>query len=325
MDQDALVSRDDADGLDRLASPAGVEDLEGDAAGGVDMDPVVLAVDAQRGLVDVDGRHGEQALDGGVLPLCEGLVQLRDIGEQRRLGDCPAGQDLERLRDPLERDHLRDEEVDRPGADAGTVLQRPGHVPGEASPGLGAAARAALDLGVDMVLDGLEDDIDQGAPFVARAGGAGEVGAAAPALLDDALLAAGHDARVGRGRRVLLRAPAAGAGGAARGLVLRRAGRRQARVAAGLRGGLLHEHRDQQLQQRHQCVDRGDALRCHRAVALEPFEGALLLVEAAAQRFPVHAGHRLTRPRPPSSRRAPRGARRAASPGSAGPSSRRGA
>ena len=43
-----------------------------------------------------------------------------------------------------------------------TVLQRPGHVPGEASPGLGAAARAALDLGVDMVLDGLEDDIDQG-------------------------------------------------------------------------------------------------------------------------------------------------------------------
>ena len=56
MDHDALVSRDDADGLDRLASPAGVEDLEVNAAGGVDMDPVVLAVDAQRRLVDVDTR-----------------------------------------------------------------------------------------------------------------------------------------------------------------------------------------------------------------------------------------------------------------------------
>ena len=70
----------------------------------------------------------------------------------------PAGQRLERLCDPLERDHLRDQHVHRPGEDGGTVLQRPGHAVGEASPGLGEAAWAALDLGVELVLDGLEDD-----------------------------------------------------------------------------------------------------------------------------------------------------------------------
>ena len=265
MDQDAAVAGNDADVLDRLASPAGVEELQRQGAGGVDMDPVVLAVDAQRGLVDMDGRHGEQAIDGGAFPFREGSVQPADIAEQRRLGDRPAGQRLERLRDPLERDHLGDEQMHRPGLDAGTVLQRPGHAVGEASPGLGPAARAALDLGIGMVLDGLEDDIDQGAAFVAAGIGAGEILAAVAALLDDDLVAAGDGARVGRRRRVLLRALAAGAGGAARGLVARRAGARQARVARGLAGGLLHEHRHQQLQQHHQRVDEGDALRRHPA------------------------------------------------------------
>ena len=78
-------------GVDQVGSVTGENDLdrdeEIDAAGGVDVHPVVLAVDAQRGLVDENGRHGEQALDGGAVSFGEGIVQLHDIGEWRRLGE----------------------------------------------------------------------------------------------------------------------------------------------------------------------------------------------------------------------------------------------
>ena len=50
------IARDDADGLDGLAPALGVEAFHGERAGAVDVDPVILAVHAQRGLVDVHRR-----------------------------------------------------------------------------------------------------------------------------------------------------------------------------------------------------------------------------------------------------------------------------
>ena len=55
---------------------------------------------------------------------------------------------------------MGDEEIDEKGLDAGSVAERPCHGLGEAACGPGPAPEAVLDLCRDMVLDGLEDDID---------------------------------------------------------------------------------------------------------------------------------------------------------------------
>ena len=72
-----------------------------------------------------------------------------------------------KIGDTLEREHLRDEQVHDVGFDAGAVLQRSGHLVGEACPGLGVAARTVLDLCVGVTHDLLEHDVDEGAPLVA--------------------------------------------------------------------------------------------------------------------------------------------------------------
>ena len=50
------VARDDADGLNRLASAFGVQAFHGERAGAVDMNPVIFPVHAQRGLIDMHRR-----------------------------------------------------------------------------------------------------------------------------------------------------------------------------------------------------------------------------------------------------------------------------
>ena len=50
------VAREDADGLDGLTPAFGVQALHGERAGAVDMNPVILPVHAQRGLIDVHRR-----------------------------------------------------------------------------------------------------------------------------------------------------------------------------------------------------------------------------------------------------------------------------
>ena len=189
------VAREDADGLNRLAPAFGVQAFHGERAGAVDMDPVILPLHAQRGLIDVHRRHGEQALDGVVLPLGERVMELCDIAEERGLGEGASNEGVHRLGDTLEREHLRDEQVHDVGFDAGAVLQRSGHLVGEACPGLGVAARAVLDWCIGVTHDLLEHDVDEGAPLAACAGGVGEVLATAPACIDaehrDALAGAG--------------------------------------------------------------------------------------------------------------------------------------
>ena len=171
VDRDTAVARDDADGLDGFAPALGVEAFDGERSGGIDMNPVILSVHAQRGLVDVHRRLCQEALDGVVFPLGEGVVELGDVAEQRRLGQELADEGVHRLSDALEREHLGDEQVHDVGLDAGAVLQRAGHLVGEARAGLGVAARAVLDVGVGVTHDLLEHDVDEGAPLVTGAGG----------------------------------------------------------------------------------------------------------------------------------------------------------
>ncbi len=57
-------------------------------------------------------------------------------------------------------DHVGDEEIDEKGLDAGSVAERRRHGLGEAACSPGPAPGTVLDLCRDMVLDGLEYDID---------------------------------------------------------------------------------------------------------------------------------------------------------------------
>ena len=235
MHRDAAVARDDADVLNGLAPAFGMEAFDGERSGGVDVDPVILSVHAQRGLVDVHRRLCEEALDGLALPLGERVMELGDVAEERRLGQELADEGVHRLGDAFEREHLRDEQVHDVGLDAGAVLERSGHLVGEARPGLGVTARAVLDFGVGVTHDLLEHDVDEGAPRVTGAGGVGEVFAAARATIDaehpDVLAGAG----VGAARIVVRGALALGAGAGAGGGVVRALRGGQAGVGGALR------------------------------------------------------------------------------------------
>ena len=184
VDHHAPVAGDNADGVNRLAAAFGVEAFHGERACAVDMNPVALAVHAQRGLIDMHGRHGQEAFDGALLPLGQGLMELSHVVEERGLGDGLSDQGLDRLRGALEREHLGDEQVHDIGLEAVAVLHRAGHLGGEACPCLGVAAGTVLDLGIEVTHHLLEHDVDEGASFVPEAGGIGEVFATALTALD---------------------------------------------------------------------------------------------------------------------------------------------
>ena len=219
MDDHAPVARDDADGLDGLAPALGVEAFEGDVAGGVDVYPVILAVDPQRGLVGVDGGHGEQALDGAVLPLGEGVMELGDEPQQRGLGQGAPDEGVHGLCDALEREHLSDEQVHDVGFEAVAVLDGGAHVGGEGGAGVGVAARAVLALGIEVGEGLFEDDVDAGASFGGVAFDVTQVLAAALAVLDGDALDVLDGAGVG-GARVVVSGSLALGGGTGNGGVL---------------------------------------------------------------------------------------------------------
>ena len=233
--------------LERGAHVAGdaLAVADGECSAGVDVNPVILSVHAQRGLVDVHRRLCEEALDGLMFPLGQSLMELGDGAEQRGFGQELSDEGVHRLGDAFEREHLGDEQVHGIGLDAGAVLQRAWHLGGEARPGLGVAARAVLDFGVGVTHDLLEHDVDEGTPLVAGAGGVGEVFAAARARIDgahpDVLAGAGVGAALGVVRGPLALGAGARAGGGVVGAL--RGG--EAGVGGALRGVLLHEHRHQ--------------------------------------------------------------------------------
>ena len=68
MDDEAPVSGDDPEGVDRLTAAVPVQALDGDGPAGTDMDPVVFPVHAQRGFVDMQHQHVKELVDGGSFP-----------------------------------------------------------------------------------------------------------------------------------------------------------------------------------------------------------------------------------------------------------------
>ena len=161
----AAVAGEDADGLDGLAPALGVEAFDGERATGVDVEPVVVAVHAQRGLVDVQGRHGEEAFDGAALPFGQGLMELHHGAEEGGLGEGLCDEGVHRVGGALEREPLGDEQVHDAGLEAvGTGAGRAscrGRAPGSRC----GSGGQWLDLCIGVMHPLLEDDIDEGAPF----------------------------------------------------------------------------------------------------------------------------------------------------------------
>ena len=73
----------------------------------------------------MDGGHGEQALDGAVLPLGEGVMELGDEPQQRGLGQGAPDEGVHGLCDALEREHLSDEQVHDVGFEPAMVARHP--------------------------------------------------------------------------------------------------------------------------------------------------------------------------------------------------------
>ena len=266
-------------------------------------------------------RAVQQPVDGAALPGAERLVRAQHPVEQGGLGDRPADRCRERLRNPLQRHRLRDQQMHRVGLDAGAVLQRPVHVGREGAPHPRPASRAVLDLGVDVGHRLLEHDVDPGAPLVAAARHAAQVPAAPPAHLGRGRRDGLHGARVGRCGGALRRPLALGARPRQRRRVVRRLRRRQARVRGGVRRAPLREHRQQHLERQQQGLEQRPALATHRAAVAQFPEASLEPVELLAQRLPVNRRHPpAPRLPPPSSPPAPPAAPPPASPGSAPPS-----
>jgi hypothetical protein len=191
----------------------------------------------------------------------------------------------------LQGDHLGDEEVERVRLDARAVLQGTGEALRERRAGLGGAVRAGFDLGIDVALDFLEDDVDLGAPLVAERAPRAQI---LPALLAEAHLGEHNrldGAGIGRAARVVGFAFGVGACVAERALVFGGLGGRLAGIGAALWRVLLHEHCDQHLHQHQQRLDQRAALRPDLAVGGElpetPFERRELL----AQGLLVEARH----------------------------------
>ena len=78
VDQDASVAGDDIEVVDGGPAALAVDELQRQVPGADGVQPVVFPVDAQAGLVSVQGGHGEQALDRGGLPVrpARGAVEL---------------------------------------------------------------------------------------------------------------------------------------------------------------------------------------------------------------------------------------------------------
>ena len=163
VDDDAPVPGDDADVVDGLASAPAVQPLDRDVPTGADVDPVVPAVHPQRCLVGVQHRHLQEHGGGGLLPRSERVVKAPDIAQAGGLGELQAAGRVDQGDGPVQREHLRDQQVDGEGLEAGAVLERAGHAVGEPPPGPGPARGTVLDLGVHAALDGLEDDVVQDA------------------------------------------------------------------------------------------------------------------------------------------------------------------
>ncbi len=138
VDQNATRAGDDSEVVDGGATAPSVDERHPQVPGTDAVHPVVRAIDAQAGLVGVQGGHGQQTVDGCGFPVGQRLVQAHQPGQQGRLGHGAPGQGLEGLRGAPERHHLGSHEMRGEGQDAVAVLQRSRHIVREGAPVLGS-------------------------------------------------------------------------------------------------------------------------------------------------------------------------------------------
>ena len=289
---DPSVARDDTDCLHRLLAAFLVQELQGDLAARADVDPLIFLIDPQRGLVHVQGGQREEPVDRRLLPLLEGQMQQHHVLEDGRLGDDLAEQGLEGLLHALQGEHLGDQQIERIRLNARPVLQGTTERLRERSSGLGAAMRAALDLGIDVRDDLFEDDVDLGAPFVPFTANLVQILTALLAEADLGDFIALDGTGIGRAGLAEHLALAVGARAGDGGLVLRGLRGGFAGVGAVLWGVALHEDRHQHLQEHQQGLDQGAAFGRDLAVGAQLGEAALQRAELLAQGLFVDARHR---------------------------------
>ena len=163
MHHDTAVAGDDADVVDGRATAFPVQAFDGDLAAGIDMDPVVLPIRPERGLIGVQGWHVEQFLNGRCLPTFQRRMQAEHELQYRCRGDGHIDQRLDRLQHPVERDHLGDQQIHHVGLEAIAVLQGAVHVRRESSRRALLTPGAVLDLRGDVMDHLLEQNVDPGA------------------------------------------------------------------------------------------------------------------------------------------------------------------
>lgn len=291
MDDDPSIARDDTDGGHRLQSPLLVHELQRDLPCRAHVDPMVVLVDAQGGLIDVDRRLDEDPIDGHLLPALEREMELEHVLEDRGLGDQLADEAVDRVLHAFERDHLGNEEVQHVRLDARAVLQRAAERLGERCDGPCVALRTILDLGIHVAEDFLEDDVDLGASLVSLRGDLAQIFPAVLAKADRGDFDGLDRAGVGRAPRLVRLALGVGTGAGNRGRVLFGPRGGLAGVRAGLAGVLFHEHRHQHLKQHQQRLEQGAALGGHLPLGAQRCEATLERLELLAQGLRVDARH----------------------------------
>ncbi len=219
-------------------------------------------------------------------------MELHHVFQYGRLGEGPADERLDGLLHPFEGKHLRHQQIEHVGLDAGAVLLRAGQILRERPLRLGLALGALLDFGVDVLKRLLEDDVDAGAALVPQGSGIAQVFPAA-------LAGGGGGDRHGldgagiRGAwRIRLRPFALGPGSGGRLFLLGGLRRGQAGVAGGFGGVFLHERRHHHLDERQQGLEQGAALRPHLALGAQVLELPLQGIELFAHGGLIDGGHR---------------------------------
>ena len=291
VDDDSTIAWDDADGLDRLGSPLGMEEFQGDIAPRINMDPVLLLLDAQRSLVDMHRGHGQELFDSPLFPRLQALVQLQDVLEHGCFGDHLSDECLDRLLHSLEGDHLRHDHVEDVGLDAGAILQGTGHARGETTLRARLTARALLDLCIHVADHFLEDDIHLRASFMPDTRAVCEILTAGFTDINFSDLNGFYRSGVAGPQVVLLLALALGTGLARSGVVLGCLRGGFAGIPAVLGRASLHEHGHEQFEEHQHGLEQGAAFRAHLPFGAKALETRLQRVEFFPKRLPVDTGH----------------------------------
>lgn len=149
----------DAAGGHRLQSVFVVDEFPGDVSCRASVDPMIEVLDADRDFIDMHRLASEEVLDGHLLRALAHQGQLQDVIHLRGVEGGGADQGLETLWLAMNGTHLSDQWVHGVRLDVRGVLHGVGEGLRERCAGLGVAARAGFDLGIDFAHDLLEDDM----------------------------------------------------------------------------------------------------------------------------------------------------------------------